>query len=81
MNYVVNLECDMIVNNDVIFDTPKKQTECSQYRTPEQKYQEISQLKDTFRFLSPATKSLLNHYTTVSKRQTNHPNLNTMPVN
>ncbi len=58
MNYVVNLEQSMIADNDVIFDTPKKQTESSQYKTPEQNYQEISQLKDTFRFLSPATKSL-----------------------
>ena len=29
-----------------------------QYKTPEQNYQEISRFKDTFRFLSPATKSL-----------------------
>jgi hypothetical protein len=48
----------MIANNDVIFDTPKKQTESSQYQTPDRNYQEISRLKDTFRFLSPATKSL-----------------------
>ncbi len=29
-----------------------------QYKTPEQNYQEISRFKDTFKFLSPATKSL-----------------------
>jgi hypothetical protein len=46
----------MIWGNDINFDTPKKQTESSQYQTPERNYQEISQLKDTFRFLSPATK-------------------------
>jgi hypothetical protein len=46
------------LGNDVIFDMPKKQTESSQYQTPERNYQDISQLKDTFRFLSPATKSL-----------------------
>jgi hypothetical protein len=56
MNDFVNLECEMILGNDVIFDTPKKQTESSQYQTPERNYQEISQLKETFRFLSPATK-------------------------
>ncbi len=60
MNYVVNLECGMIDDNDVIFDTPKKQTESSQFLSPERNYQEISWLKDTFWFLSPATKSLHN---------------------
>jgi hypothetical protein len=29
-----------------------------QYKTPEPNYQEINRFKDTFRFLSPATKSL-----------------------
>ena len=41
-----------------IFNTPKKKSESLQYKTPEQNYQEISRFKDTFRFLSPATKSL-----------------------
>jgi hypothetical protein len=58
MNDFVELECEMIWGNDVIFSTPKKQTESSQYKTPECNYQEISQLKDTCRLLSPATKSL-----------------------
>jgi DNA mismatch repair ATPase MutS len=58
MNDLVNLECDRIFGNDIIFNTPKKQTESSQYKTPERNYQEISRLKNTFRFLSPATKSL-----------------------
>jgi hypothetical protein len=58
MNDFVDLECEMILGNDIIFDIPKKQTESSQYQIPERNYQEISQLKDTFRFLSPATKSL-----------------------
>ena len=58
MNDFVDLECETILDNDVFFNTPKKQTESSQYTTPERNYQEISRLKDTFRFLSPATKSL-----------------------
>ena len=41
-----------------IFNTPKKKSESLQYKTPEPNYQEISRFKDTFRFLSPATKSL-----------------------
>ncbi len=49
MNDFVDLECAMILGNDVIFDTPKKQTESSQYKTPEHNYQEIRRLKDTFR--------------------------------
>ncbi len=56
----VDLECEMIWGNDVIFNTPKKQTESSQYNTPEHNYQEISRFKDTFWFLSPATNSLQN---------------------
>jgi hypothetical protein len=44
----VDLECEMIWGNDVIFNTPKKQTESSQYNTPEHNYQEISRFKDTF---------------------------------
>ncbi len=58
MNDFVDLKCEMILGSDVIFNMPKKQTESSQYKTPECNYQEISRLKDTFRFLSPATKSL-----------------------
>jgi hypothetical protein len=58
MNDLVDLECDRIFGNDIIFYTPKKQTESSQYKTPERNYQDISRLKDTFKFLSPATKSL-----------------------
>ena len=58
MNDFDDLECDRIFGNDSIFNTPKKQTESSQYKTPERNYQEISRLKDTCRFLSPATKSL-----------------------
>jgi hypothetical protein len=55
-----DLECNRIFGNDINFNMPKKQTESSQYKTPERNYQEISRLKDTFRFLSPATKSLHN---------------------
>jgi hypothetical protein len=55
---LVDLECDRIFGNDIIFNKPKKQTESSHYKTPERNYQDISRLKDTFRFLSPATKSL-----------------------
>ena len=58
MKDLVDLECDRIFGNDIIFHTPKKQNESSQYKTPERNYQEISRLKDTYRFLSPATKSL-----------------------
>jgi len=60
MNDLVDLECDRIFGNDIIFYTPKKQNESSQYKTPERNFQEFSQLKDTYtyRFLSPATKSL-----------------------
>ena len=58
MNDVDNLEQDMIADNDVIFDTPKKQTESSQFKTPQHNYWEISHLKDTFWFLSPAIKTL-----------------------
>ena len=58
MNDLVDLECDRILGNDIIFHTPKKQNESSQYKTPERNYQEISRLKDTYRVLSPATKSL-----------------------
>jgi hypothetical protein len=31
MNDFVDLECEMILGNDVIFDTPTKETESSQY--------------------------------------------------
>ena len=58
MNDLVDLECDRILGNDIIFHTPKKQNESSQYKTPEHDYQEISRLKETYRVLSPATKSL-----------------------
>jgi benzoyl-CoA reductase/2-hydroxyglutaryl-CoA dehydratase subunit BcrC/BadD/HgdB len=58
MNDFVDLECEMILCNNVIFDMPKKQTESSQYQISERNYQKISQLKDTFRFLSPATNTL-----------------------
>ena len=58
MNDLVDLECDRICGNDIIFHMPKKQNESSKYKTPERNYQEISRLKDTYRFLSPATKSL-----------------------
>ena len=58
MNVLVDLECDRIFGNDIIFHTPKKQNESSQYKTPGRNYQEISRLKETYRVLSPATKSL-----------------------
>ncbi len=68
MNDFVDLECDMTFGNEVIFNTPKKQTESSQYKTPERNYQEISRLKDTFRFLSPATKSLHDSIVKANKK-------------
>ena len=58
MNDLNDLECDMIFGNDINFHTPRKQNESSQYKTPERNFQEISRLKDSYRFLSPATKSL-----------------------
>ena len=58
MNDLVDLECDRILGNDIIFHMPKKQNESSQYKTPGRNYQEISRLKETYRVLSPATKSL-----------------------
>jgi len=57
MNDLNDLECDRIFGNDINFHTPKKQNESSQYKTPERNFQEISRLKDSYRFLSPATKS------------------------
>jgi len=57
MNDLNDLECDWIFGNDIIFYTPKKQNESSQYKTLERNFQEISRLKDSYRFLSPATKS------------------------
>jgi hypothetical protein len=57
MNDLNDLECDRIFGNDINFHTPR-QNESSQYKTPERNFQEISQLKDSYRFLSPATKSL-----------------------
>jgi hypothetical protein len=67
MNDLVDLECDRILGNDIIFHTPKKQNESSQYKTPERTYQEISRLKDTYRFLSPATKSLHDSFEKANK--------------
>ncbi len=67
MNDLVDLECDRILGNDIIFHTPKKQNESSQYKSPEHYYQEISRLKDTYRFLSPATKSLHDSIEKASK--------------
>jgi hypothetical protein len=42
MNDFIDLECEMVLGNDVIFDTPKKQTEFSQYKTPERNYKKIA---------------------------------------
>jgi hypothetical protein len=42
MNDLNDLECDRIFGNDIDFHKPKKQNESSQYKTPEQNYQEIS---------------------------------------
>lgn len=58
MNDLNDLECDMIFGNDINFHTPRKQNESYQFKTPERNFQEISRLKDSYRFLSPATKSL-----------------------
>ena len=74
MNDLNDLECDMNFGNDINFHTPKKQNESSQYKTPEQNFQDISRLKDSYRFLSPAT----NHYMRVLKRQAKNQSLNTM---
>ena len=54
MNDLNDLECDMIFGNDINIHTPKKQNESSQYKIPERNFQDISRLKDSYRFLSPS---------------------------
>jgi len=72
MNDLNDLECDRIFGNDINFYTPKKQNEsCSQYKTPERNFQEISRLKDSYIYYLQQP----NHYMRVLKRQTKNQSL------
>jgi hypothetical protein len=57
----------MVTENNVIFDTPQKPTKLFQFETPDNSNQELSQFKDKFLFLSPATQKFHNNIEKATK--------------
>ncbi len=53
---VPNSEDFMVAENNMILDTLHKTTNLFQFETPDNSNQELSWFKDTFTFLSPATR-------------------------